>query len=171
MIALTYCLLCQDMARRTDGGYDITGAYVAPLYFPDFPAELPKLTVVMAFAIPWEDVDRRVLVTTTVVDQDGTLLNLEDQSASAFYLQMSRDKIAIPGYTQGAVLQARLRDVPFPHDGVYHVVVSLDGLEVTRVPLYLVEFTEEMSTLLLQQMVAHGEGVAESGDGGRSISD
>lgn len=167
MIDITYCLLCEDFNRRADGGTNIIGAFITPVYVVEMPTIIPRIVVVMSFAIPWEDIDTKVLVTTDLLDMAGRSILPKDQP-QAFYLQMSRTQIALPDRTQGAVFPTYLQNVLFQEEGSYVVIVEIDGREAARVPLFLVNFTEDLSSAMLRQMIEHGNQSPHVPEGGRS---
>lgn len=128
-------LLCDAANTTAEGKLNILGTFDR-LNYPTFPAVHPTLSLVLRLTASPAEVGMSRDLSIRVLDADGYRLG-------EITGQVDIGESAVPGSPSQYQLIFNLPNLSFPAPGQYAFHILLDGDDKTRVPLEVVEITEE----------------------------
>ncbi len=130
--------LC-DFAADYNGKMVISGTFDT-LAGPAMPLVHPACVLAMRLCITPEDGGDHKF-TVNIIDADGTPLDDKMPIEADMPIEIPEN---VPFMTRNLILN--LQGLKFPVDGVYYVDISIDEELVSRVPLRIVEMSQENAT-------------------------
>ncbi len=127
--------LC-DFAADYNGKMVISGTFDT-LAGPAMPLVHPACVLAMRLCITPEDSGQHQF-TVNIIDADGTPLDDKMPIEADMPIELPDN---VPFMTRNLILN--LQGLKFPEDGVYYVDISIDDELVSRVPLRIVEMSQE----------------------------
>jgi hypothetical protein len=123
------CFMLADAAQNAAGKLYVLGGGWDVIQAPQFPLQLPQVSLVIKLAVPWSDADRQQEIRVDLEDEDGAAV-LAQPVVGGF--TVGRPQQAIPGDDLSLLLTLSIAPLVLPHPGRYVFRLSVDGVELAR---------------------------------------
>ena len=141
MIQLDYLMLADAAAAPPDGKLYIHGAGWDTIAAPAYPVTHLHCAVALLVRVPWNEANRPFRLEVDVIDADGATILPTPPGPMGGMMNVGRPPSVPAGNDLIQPLVFNVVGLTFPRAGDYVLVARIDGAEVKRFPLHLIQAT------------------------------